>query len=109
MIISAVISRYFRILGKGLAFVGKYSIVILCVHIVELEAFPWGDIVNILIDHGVSEYIATAILLRLFKILWIAAATIFCHFIAPLRKKFLGLKSTVGNRYEKNNKRAVQR
>ena len=91
LIISAVISRYFRILGKGLAFVGKYSIVILCVHIVELEAFPWGDIVNILIDHGVSEYMATAILLRLFKILWIAAATIFCIY-CPITQKIFGIK-----------------
>lgn len=91
LMISAVLSRHCNLLGKALAVIGKYSIVILCVHIIELEAFPWGEVVNALIAHGVSEYMASAVWLRVFKIVWIAAATVFCIY-CPITRKIFGIK-----------------
>lgn len=96
LLISEVICRCFGILSKILAFIGRYSIVILCVHIIELEAFPWDKVVHALIAHGVSEYMASALWLRLFKLLWIAAATVFCIY-CPVTQKVFGMKKSGRN------------
>lgn len=78
MVVAKLINRYGGILAVFLEKMGRYSMVILCVHIIELEAFPWGTVINAMISHGVSEYMATSIWLRLLKVLWITGATILC-------------------------------
>ena len=39
--ISKMVEIKFRIAGKFLAFFGRYSLLVLCVHIIELDLFPW--------------------------------------------------------------------
>ena len=41
MIISYIIDRKTKYLGKFLAYIGYISLLVLCVHIVELNLFPW--------------------------------------------------------------------
>lgn len=38
---SRVIDRKLKVIKKLLLFVGRYSLLILCVHIIELDLFPW--------------------------------------------------------------------
>lgn len=44
--ISKYIEFKFVLLGRFLAYIGKYSIFMLCIHIIELNLFPWWRIVN---------------------------------------------------------------
>ena len=44
--ISKILERYVTRLSKGLAYIGKYSIIMLCVHIIELNLFPWYAVIN---------------------------------------------------------------
>ena len=42
-------------IGSLLAYIGKYSILILCVHIIELNTFPWSVIMSMLYHFGAPE------------------------------------------------------
>lgn len=53
--ISKIIEKYVAGLRKALAFIGKYSIFVLCIHIIELNLFPWKDIMDNMIELGMSE------------------------------------------------------
>ncbi|RHP70440.1 acyltransferase [Clostridium sp. OF03-18AA] len=52
--ISKMIEIKFRIAGKFLAFFGRYSLLVLCVHIIELDLFPWWMITGRLEGMGIS-------------------------------------------------------
>lgn len=52
MLISSFIEKHTRHISNVLAFVGKYSLFVLCIHIVELNLIPWGTITRNLIAQG---------------------------------------------------------
>lgn len=53
--ISQIIEVRLENVGKFLAFFGRYSLLILCVHIVELNLFPWWAIARMLVRMGMPE------------------------------------------------------
>lgn len=55
MLISWGIDRKIGFLAKILSFFGKYSLFILCVHIVELNLMPWIEMAKRLTAHGMPE------------------------------------------------------
>ena len=55
MLISWFIDRKTGFFAGILSFFGKYSLFILCVHIVELRFFPWKQITGALIAHGMPQ------------------------------------------------------
>lgn len=42
-------------IGSLLAYIGRYSILILCVHIIELNTFPWSVLMRVLYHFGAPE------------------------------------------------------
>lgn len=46
MFLSKILGRYTGKFGSGLAYLGRFSILVLCVHEVELYAFPWDSIMQ---------------------------------------------------------------
>ena len=44
-------------IGKGLSYLGKYSIFILCIHLIELNIFPWWKIAEWLCGKGMPEFL----------------------------------------------------
>ena len=52
--ISKMVEIKFRIAGKFLAFFGRYSLLVLCVHIIELDLFPWWMITGRFEGMGIS-------------------------------------------------------
>lgn len=54
MYISKMIEIKFGIAGRFLAFFGRYSLLVLCVHIIELDLFPWWMITGRLEGMGIS-------------------------------------------------------
>lgn len=91
MVISSFIDKHSGILASFLATCGKYSLVILCVHIIELDVFPWEKVAQIAMMHGMTDYVAHAILIRLCKVVWIVCGTYICTRINFIRDIF-GLK-----------------
>lgn len=55
IVVSKFIEQKSRIIGNILAECGKYSLLVLCVHIIELNLFPWWKIANKLVELGMSE------------------------------------------------------
>ena len=55
MLISEFIEINMKAIGNFLAYFGKYSLLILCVHLVELNLFPWWQIANCFVEIGMPE------------------------------------------------------
>lgn len=89
--ISKVISCKLKIISRVLAYVGRYSLLVLCTHIVELHFFPWEEMAARIIAMGMPES---------YKILYIIVGKLildlgcacFISKIAWLRRMF-GYKS----------------
>ena len=45
-------------LGDIFSFYGRYSLVILCFHLIELDMAPWGRVSELIVSLGLSSYIA---------------------------------------------------
>lgn len=46
-----------KYIGGSLAYLGRYSLLILCVHIVELDLLPWWQITEKYVVNGMSANI----------------------------------------------------
>lgn len=63
--VSKIININFQWLSDSLAYLGKYSIIVLCVHsvhIVELDVLPWHSIIKMLNSVGIPDDLNTALL-----------------------------------------------
>ena len=56
MVISCFIDSHTHHIGKFLEYFGKYSLLVLCIHIVELNLFPWSRIADILLGGRFSSF-----------------------------------------------------
>lgn len=87
LLISMGIDRYTRRPAKVLSDVGSYSLVALCVHIVEQNLFPWTTLIRFLIGCGMPEGMGSfAVVLG--KFLLIFSATVICAKWNVSRKLF---------------------
>lgn len=55
VLVSRFIEKHIKLLADALAFLGKYSLFMLCVHIVELNLFPWWQAAQKLVEYGMPE------------------------------------------------------
>ena len=53
--ISKGIDLKLNLLSKGLAYIGKYSLLMLCFHVIELNLFPWWSLTNKLCEYGMPS------------------------------------------------------
>jgi len=70
-----------------LSFFGRYSLIVLCVHIIELNIFPWGRFLNMWVALGCTEKVAT-LLMAFGKIVFIIGATYVCSKVKFIKKLF---------------------
>lgn len=77
LLIAQFIETKIPMLTKGLCFYGKYSLLVLCVHIIELNLFPWWRIEWLLLDYGVTEF-GAKIFVIFGKLVMITIAVICC-------------------------------
>ena len=52
VLISLYIDQHFDMLSSWFACLGRYSIMVLCVHLIELDTFPWDRIIGFLTRMG---------------------------------------------------------
>lgn len=87
MLISKLITEHFTKLSDALAYIGKYSIIMLCAHIVELNLFPWY---RIALTIDMSEQVELLVIIS-GKILWSIAIT-YLFSRRNLTRRIFGLK-----------------
>lgn len=75
--ISQFIEKHARRLSNALAYMGRYSIIILCAHIVELDLFPWWRLVNLFTSWGMPESWALYVKIA-GKFAWILPVMLIC-------------------------------
>lgn len=54
ILISKMIECKMKYIGGSLAYLGRYSLLILCVHIVELDLLPWWQITEKYVVNGMA-------------------------------------------------------
>ncbi len=91
IIISKEIEKRLRILGRGLAYLGRYSIIVLLMHYVEVSFFPWNILNDLMNDQGYGRVPRFIIRMSL-KFLWIIGATVVLSRVKPFRE-LLGMKT----------------
>ena len=72
------ISRLRLKIKNGLLFWGRNSLKVLCVHLIELNTFPWDQVKLFLETRGISGYVMTAVLYGI-KLLLIAVTVILIN------------------------------
>ncbi len=75
--------RFFLV--KPLALIGKYSLLVLCVHIVELTFVPWRRIADLAISYGMPDGTRLAFLI-IGKIVFVLFITWICSRIPAVRR-----------------------
>lgn len=80
-VIILLFSRYIEtkncVLVKLLAFLGENSLFMLCIHIVELNMFPWWRMSQRLLSFGVPEAVQISIVIWM-KLVLIVSGTVIC-------------------------------
>ena len=71
--------------------IGQYSIIALCGHIIEMNSFPWGDIVNRVLGED-APYVKAIYLKILLKLCWVFLFTFILSRFGVTRRIF-GLKA----------------
>lgn len=72
---------------NGLSVIGRYSLIILCIHNIELNQFPWTQIANILVEKGMPSALSLPFIIAGKLILDLVAACLLLK-IRPVRKLF---------------------
>lgn len=55
IMVSKLIDRKAKYIRSFLAYFGRYSLFVLCIHILELNLFPWSRLVDMLISYGMPQ------------------------------------------------------
>ena len=90
ILISKFIDKKINLLGGFFAYLGKYSLLLLSIHILELNLFPWWTIENKLISIGFVEVVAQCTIVAL-KVVFIICVAVLCSKIKWITKLF-GIK-----------------
>ena len=89
-LISYIISKHFILLSKLLGFLGRYSVMVLCAHIVELNTFPYWMFENAILG-DVQTPLKCLYLRIIIKFIWIVFITIIFSKVSFFRYIF-GMK-----------------
>lgn len=87
LLIAKFIEEHFSFLNKWLSFLGKYSIFMLCIHIIELDLFPWSSFIQRILPLNTSSIVYLCVLIFC-KFLFIIPCTILCTRLQFIRKLF---------------------
>ena len=90
ILISKVIDKK-NFLIDGIAYLGKYSVLFLCAHIIELRTFPYGELIPLLIGSNQPDLKVLYVKI-IIKFVWIILFVIITSKIKVVRNMF-GLKN----------------
>lgn len=87
LLVSQYIEKHFSPFSKWLSFLGQYSIFMLCIHIIELDLFPWERLTQKLVFIGMPANLEIYILI-VCKLSIIILGTVICARWNVTRKLF---------------------
>lgn len=85
--ISRFIEKKMKILTDILSYFGRYSLIVLCIHIIELNLFPWGRLAEFFIGSGMPVLIGKGMVLG-FKLTFIMLLTYLCSKSTFIKRVF---------------------
>ena len=88
LLLARIIDARLGLAARALAYLGRYSLLMLCAHIVELDIFPWYALKTLMLDHGSPYWLYQAALV-LGKFAWIISATAILE-RWPLSRRLFG-------------------
>ncbi len=86
VLISWLISQKTETIARGLAYLGRYSLFMLCMHMIELDVFPWRRVIQMMTNEPTESQIL--VLMIIGKMIWSIGLTIVCMSIRFIRKLF---------------------
>lgn len=90
MMLAKFISERTTYLKKGLLYLGKRTITILCFHLLEFNCMPWGKILALL---GIDKFATMAVLIM--RYIWAIIWTYIIEHIVFLKKIYYGTSSGI--------------
>ena len=91
--LSRLISMNTKYIKRFFSFYGKNSLLILCIHLVELNTFRWNTLIDVLKEIGLSHGLCILIMYCL-KIIWV---TVVSYLIAWVKNKWIVKKQSLKN------------
>lgn len=89
ILISKYIEHNISFLGKPLAYLGRYSLIMLSLHIIELNLFPYWKLFEVLSFRGFNMKYNTMLYIKIIiKMIFIIIGTVVISKIRPLRKVY---------------------
>ncbi len=88
LLVSKYIVNKWSALATGLSYLGRYSLFMLSIHIIELQLFPWWTVQNVLLGMGVAE--CTMVV---FKVILVIVMTVICSKMKWMTRLF-GIEKT---------------
>ena len=93
--IAKLIQNKTSTIGDFFAYIGEYSIFILCIHLLELNLFPWWKITNKMLEWGMPHFIQLPIIIvgKFVLDIFVAVLCSKCDFI----RKIFGMQEIKHN------------
>lgn len=87
LLISVALDKWGLFVGNALAYIGRYSLFVLCIHSIELNILPWNYLMDIFVKKGmpIDLRLGCTVLLKLILDIGLA---IICSRIKTFRKIF---------------------
>lgn len=104
IIICSFIEKINGFISNGLAFLGKYSLIMLVAHIIELNTFPWWILMEMISNLGYGDSVQLAVKI-ICKFIWIIGVTVVCAKTNWIRRLFSIKPLEENNKITKNNKK----
>ena len=92
LLISKYIVNKWAVVAAAFRYLGRYSLFMLSIHILELHLFPWWTVQNLLIGIGLTEVVVYWMLI-VFKVLLVCIATVICSKMKWMTRLF-GMEKT---------------
>lgn len=87
MLLSYYIEKKNVFLTRLFSFLGRYSVFVLCAHIIELNLFPWTLLTDFLSSHGMPANLSLFVII-VGKFVWIIWITLICSKSSLIRLMF---------------------
>lgn len=85
--ISVMIDTYFEIISQWLSFLGRYSVIVLCVHITEMNMIDWKSGIDMAVSTGIPYMIGAGIAVAL-KLVLIIGTTLLLTRSGMIKRLF---------------------
>ena len=96
---SMAIEKYVPLIRQFLVFCGRNSLIILSAHIIELNTFPWGILIEFLCNRFGLSYEFALYIIFVFKVIWCIVVVGLVYKVPLLKSVYFPTKSSKNVRH----------